>query len=72
MTDSSASPPSKVSPFRFKRRAGLRLDAPRKFEAFLASCACQSSASSYHLSGPCTVHGAGSNHSSQPTAYGGG
>jgi hypothetical protein len=47
--NSSASPFSKVSPLGFWRCAGLRLHALRKFQAFLASSACQSSASSYRF-----------------------
>ncbi|MGB3882131.1 MAG: DUF1010 domain-containing protein [Diaphorobacter nitroreducens] len=43
----SASPFSKVSPWGFGRCVGLRLPAWRKFQAFLASNTCQSSASSY-------------------------
>ena len=45
---SSASPISKVSPLGFWRCAGLRLSALRKFQAFLASGARLSSATSYH------------------------
>ncbi|QJY34702.1 DUF1010 domain-containing protein [Diaphorobacter sp. JS3050] len=44
---SSASPFSKVSPLGFRPSAGLRLHALRQFAAFLASSACQSSATSY-------------------------
>ncbi|UZG42815.1 DUF1010 domain-containing protein [Caldimonas thermodepolymerans] len=44
---SSASPFSKVSPLGFRPPAGLRLHALRQFAAFLASSACQSSATSY-------------------------
>ena len=39
---------SKVSALRFRPLAGLRLLAWCQFQAFLASSACQSSASSYH------------------------
>ena len=45
---SSGSPFSQVSPLRFRRCAGLRLSALRKFQAFLASSACAVSATSYH------------------------
>nr|WP_088887641.1 DUF1010 domain-containing protein [Diaphorobacter nitroreducens] len=45
---SSGSPLSKVSPWGFRPLAGLRLHVLRRFQAFLASSACQSSASSYH------------------------
>ncbi|UHJ65681.1 DUF1010 domain-containing protein [Melaminivora jejuensis] len=45
---SSDSPFSKVSPSGFWRSAGLRLHSARKFQAFLASSACQLSATSYH------------------------
>ena len=44
---SSVSPFSKVSPLGFRPPAGLRLHALRQFAAFLASSACQSSATSY-------------------------
>ena len=47
-TYSSGSPFSKVSPLGFRPLAGLRLLAWCKFQAFLASSACQSSATSYH------------------------
>ncbi|EME9754025.1 DUF1010 domain-containing protein [Enterobacter asburiae] len=40
-------PFSKVSPLGFRPPAGLRLHALRRFQAFLASSACQSSATSY-------------------------
>ena len=45
---SSGSPFSQVSPLRFRRCAGLRLSALRKFQPFLASSACAVSATSYH------------------------
>ena len=45
---SSGSPFSQVSPLRFRRCAGLRLSALRRFQAFLASSACAVSAPSYH------------------------
>ena len=45
---SSASPFSKVSPLGFGCCAGLRAHSLRQVVAFLASSACQSSASSYH------------------------
>ena len=44
---SSGSPLSKVSPLGFRPPAGLRLHVLRRFQAFLASSACQSSATSY-------------------------
>ena len=44
---SSVSPFSKVSPWGFLRRAGLRLHSPRQFQAFLASSDDAASASSY-------------------------
>ena len=44
---SSGSPFSQVSPLGFRRCAGLRLSALRKFQAFLASSACAVSATSY-------------------------
>ena len=47
---SSGSPFSQVSPLGFRRCAGLRLSALRKFQAFLASSACAVSATSYHFS----------------------
>ena len=43
----SVSPFSKVSPWGFLRRAGLRLHSPRQFQAFSASSAYAASASSY-------------------------
>ena len=46
--NSSASPFSKVSPWGFWRSAGLRLRSLRQVQAFLASSACQPSATSYH------------------------
>ena len=88
---SSASPLSKVSPLGFWQPAGLRLHPLLSFQAFLASIACQSSATSYRScsAAPLPWRSAfswatlvfqvgrsllafGSNHSSQPTAYGGG
>jgi len=45
----SVSPFSSVYPLGFGRGAGLRLLALRKFQAFLASSARQSSVSSYHF-----------------------
>ena len=45
---SSGSPFSQVSPLGFRRCAGLRLSALRKFQAFLASSDCAVSATSYH------------------------
>ena len=45
--NSSASPFSKVSPWGFWRSAGLRLRSLRQVQAFLASSACQPSATSY-------------------------
>ena len=45
---SSGSPFSQVSPLRFRRCAGLRLSALRRFQAFFASSACAVSAISYH------------------------
>jgi len=45
---SSASLFSKVSPLGFRPPAGLRLHSLRQFAAFLASSACQPSATSYH------------------------
>lgn len=45
---SSVLPIAKVRPLGFGRCAGLRLQSLRGFQAFLASSACQSSASSYH------------------------
>ena len=46
--NSQGLPFSKVFPLGFRPFAGLRLLAWRKFQAFLASSACQSSATSYH------------------------
>ena len=46
--NSSALPFSKVSPWGFWRSAGLRLRSLRQVQAFLASSACQPSATSYH------------------------
>ena len=46
--NSQGLPFSKVFPWGFRPFAGLRLLAWRKFQAFLASSACQSSATSYH------------------------
>ena len=45
---SSGSPFSRVSPWGYSRCAGLRLDSPRRFQAFFASSACAASAGSYH------------------------
>ncbi|MBS0404739.1 MAG: DUF1010 domain-containing protein [Proteobacteria bacterium] len=44
---SPAVTPASAYSFGFLPRAGLRLGALRQFQAFLASSACQSSASSY-------------------------
>ncbi|MBN9406574.1 MAG: DUF1010 domain-containing protein [Burkholderiales bacterium] len=45
---SSVSPFPKVSPWRFWRCAGLRLHAPRQFQAISATSPCAASAISYH------------------------
>jgi len=47
---SSLPPISELAPLVFWRSAGLRLRAQRKLHAFLASSACQPSATSYHFS----------------------
>ncbi|MBN8772804.1 MAG: DUF1010 domain-containing protein [Candidatus Melainabacteria bacterium] len=45
---SSVSSFSKVSPLGFLCCAGLRLNTPRKFQAFWASSSCTASATHYH------------------------